>query len=119
MQVYIQYVSLDSASFVMYPVIKTTEVTFSALKLLPLCLLFQDVTECNWWNPKKHTVYRSSSSSSSSSSSRSSSSIRTSGWKKVSLSLSLFQDISLLLLLLESYVRTSKMSGSYGGSLAS
>ena len=51
----IQCVSVDSASLIIYPEIKATEVTFSALKRY-LCSFYFRIDNETGRNPMKHTV---------------------------------------------------------------
>ena len=52
-----QYVSLDSTSFVIDPEIKATDITFSALKPLSLCHLFQDNEMLLVESKEAHCIY--------------------------------------------------------------
>ena len=56
MHEYIQCVSLDSPSFIIYPEINATEVAFPALKSLLQWPLFQD-NETNLGESKRNTLY--------------------------------------------------------------
>ena len=52
----IQCVSLDSASPIIYPEIKATEVPFQSWNPY-LCSFYFRIMKLNWRNPRKHTVY--------------------------------------------------------------